>query len=145
MSSTTTSGQVSRARAHGLAAVRRLADHADVRLGVQQQPQALAHDVVILGQQNSNRTHPVPPSSGNQSVTRVPPGSRRVTSRLPAQRVGPLLHPQDARTPAARPARRAPRPASPTPSSSIVIVSPLAVLLHADPHLARAWHAGSCW
>ena len=55
ISITTTSGSSGRGQSDGFAAVGGFAHHRQIRLALQQQAQAVAHDGVIVGQKNADR------------------------------------------------------------------------------------------
>ena len=78
----TTSGCSPAHRGHGLLAVRRLADHLDVRLRVEQRPEPGPHQRLVVGEQYTDH-RPSPPFHGRTARTRKPPSSRGPASIVP--------------------------------------------------------------
>ena len=97
-----------------LVAVARLADHLDVVLGVEQGPEAPAHQRLVVGEHDPD--HRCPPI-GNRARTRKPAACGGTDLEVTAERVDPFAHAGDA---LARPVStgRAPRPSSSTCTTS---------------------------
>ena len=109
----TTSGAQLLDQRQRLLAVGRLADHLDVVLQVEERPQPLAHDRVVVGDQH-------PDHRGTSSVTVVPsPGRETTASDPPSARARSSID--------VSPSRRERTPGAagskPTPSSATVSVS----------------------
>ena len=125
-----TSGRSALGQRQRLRAVRRLADHLEVRVAGEHPAQAVADDRVVVDDQQPDRAHDAADRraepaaiAGTRAETAVPPpGSDSIASgRRPGPPAGACRQPEPGRRPPdaalghreARPRRRA-RPASPT-------------------------------
>ena len=85
------SGRCAQRLGHGLGAVRGLGDDLHVGLAVEQQPQAAAHDAVVVGDEQPHRAGSAQsqldgacPSPGAERTSSAPPAST-ARSRMPVE------------------------------------------------------------
>ena len=141
----TTSGRRRAADAHRLVAVGRRADDGEVRLGVEQRGEAVAHDLLVVGDDDphgvGSRVHAAPRrSAGRVASTRKPPPGAPGRCAAAAHRCGPLPHARCSPWPPGAPSAAGPGPLSRMRSRSASVG-----VVQLDVDRGAAVRAGGRW